>query len=118
MSDTCYRIRHVATGLFYRPCYDVNRKLKRDDGQWAGVYISCKSNLSDTGKRYSQKPTTKSFGGEIYNHVTVIKRKQDWLAQDPKKRGHVSTFGENKPEATTDSDWCIEKLENGAWVPA
>lgn len=57
-----YKIRHIPTGLFYRPGRACDKK-----------------NLSKNGKAYQQKPTLKWLGG-IYGHPVPKKSHygDDW----------------------------------------
>lgn len=58
----CYRIKHLPTGLYYRPSSEV--MIKCGDRK---IYV--KTNLSKKGKIYSTKPSESWFVGKIYNHL-------------------------------------------------
>jgi hypothetical protein len=59
-----YRIKHLPTGLYYRPSSEVQVKA-------AGTKRYVKTNLSKKGKLYTQRPSESWFVGKIYNHVAT-----------------------------------------------
>jgi hypothetical protein len=111
-----HRIRHIPTGLFYRPSTEVKIKgVRVSDGQRLSVYT--KTNLSKSGKVYNRRPTLKHISGSIYNHVVTQQFFVEYLRTErPSSYNQFSM--RNKAHPSPESDWQIEKFENNEWVPA
>lgn len=60
------RIKHIASGLYYRPSYHKAVKIKNHNGDNRTIYV--KSNLSRNGKIY-RAATLKWLRQGYYNHV-------------------------------------------------
>ena len=54
-----FKIKNLATGLFYRPYRIVNTNLST---------YQTKTNLSKNGKLYSKRPSLKFIGDGYYSH--------------------------------------------------
>lgn len=85
-----YRLKHLPTGLYYRPSRDV--KVKGADG----VSTWVKSNLSKDGKVYTSKPSLSWVEGGFYNHLAP-QRSSSWRRSE-----RVDTY---RPE-----DWAVEEV--------
>jgi hypothetical protein len=60
------RIKHIASGLYYRPSYHKAVKIKNHNGDNVAVYV--KSNLSKNGKIYRAATLAWLHQG-YYNHI-------------------------------------------------
>lgn len=112
-----HRIKHLPTGLFYRPSSEATIKgIRPADGQRRQTHT--KTNLSKTGKVYNHRPTLKHVAGRIYNHVEAQRLFIEYLKKEQPNSYHGSFDGRNKTMDAPESDWMIEKFENNEWVPA
>jgi hypothetical protein len=69
-----YRIKHLPTGLYYRP----SRELYVKGNNPIGKYV--KYNLSKVGKVYNKKPTLDWLGGATFTAPGVLEKVNpaDW----------------------------------------
>ncbi len=88
----CYRIKHLPTGLYYRPSSEVKNQF--------GCYV--KTNLSKTGKIYPRRPTLKHIGGAIYDHT------RNFLRRNDNGFGYIGYAGQAFP--THSGEWEIEEI--------
>lgn len=74
------RIKHIASGLYYRPRYDKAIKVKNHNGENCTVYV--KSNLSKDGKIYKAATLAWLHQG-YYNHLVSGEAfKKEWEGRD------------------------------------
>lgn len=93
-----YRLKHIPTGLYFRPSTEVIVKLP--NGSWGYV----KTNLSKTGKIYAKQPTIKWVGSVYYNHVYNRERMVAYGASSVWKH-------RNEVFATIPSEWEVEEVK-------
>ena len=97
-----YRMKHLPTGLYFRPSTEVKITLGGHDH-----YV--KTNLSKKGKIYSSKPTFNWIDPQFYNHVQFFNDKMIELLETGK-----STFDgrwdRNSVYPFIEEDWIIEEL--------
>ena len=110
-----HRIKHLPTGLFYRPSTEVLIKGKALDNTPRHLYV--KTNLSKRGKVYNQFPSLKHIGGGIYNHLITQRLFIDFL-EDKKLTPYDQFRWKNIVHAVPTSDWLVEKFEDNKWVSA
>lgn len=95
-----YRIKHLPTGLYYRPASQAKITFPGDTYECGGktyprpYYV--KTNLSKKGKVYSPKPSLKWIGDRIYSHMVPCK-------------SALTRYNEYMIPAP-ESDWLIEEV--------
>lgn len=97
----CYRLKHIPTGLYYRPSAELDIHL-------SGKRYRVKSNLSKKGKIYPQKPSLLWIGRGFYNHIQLQNEKMIDLLAD----GKVSLDGYKERNVLypfIESEWVIEE---------
>ena len=97
-----YRLKHIPTGLYYRPSRTVKYQGSREE--LAGWKV--KSNLCETGKEYYDFPPLAAIGGTITSHLDYDGKfietitNYHWWNRD-------SEYGYNRYEFDY-SEWIIE----------
>lgn len=94
-----YRIKHLPTGLYFKPSSEVWVKVGGDHS------VHVKTNLSKKGKVYTQLPSESWFTNGIYNH----------LAQQKRFKGITDVFSisyreRNRIYPAPREDWQIEEV--------
>lgn len=98
----CYRMKHVPTGLYYRPVGFVKCKVK---GELSRYY---KTNLSKKGKVYPNVPTFAWIGRNYYNHLYASEIDQKrYVDRNP---DFYSKLSEEKLFPYVPSEWIIEEV--------
>lgn len=91
----CYRIKHLPSGLYFRPSIKVTvtgKTGKRD-------YV--KTNLSKKGKVYATKPSLRWINNSIYSHLFTYE-----YIQERRRTRYIDGIVIPAP----DSDWLIEEV--------
>lgn len=113
-----YRVRHIASGLFYRPCTEVQLKAKRVDGSWSygrGV----KTNLSKTPKLYHKMPSQGMLSGSYYNHLTLAAQMQAAATQSGNPEWHpydFQRFGRETHLEAMNGAFEFERQDGNDWI--
>jgi hypothetical protein len=98
----CYRLKHIPTGLYYRPSAEVKLTI-------GGKYAYVKTNLSQKGKIYTSKPSLGWIDHGFYNHVQRMNDKMIELLAD----GKVSFDGRSDKHFLypyVADEWVIEEV--------
>ena len=95
-----YRLRHIPTGLYYRPSGEVKFKM-------GNIQLYIKTNLSKKGKVYSSKPSLSWIKHGFYNHVQFKYDRMIEMLTD----GKIDSFVSKKKclYPYVESDWIIEE---------
>jgi hypothetical protein len=83
MNQTFYKLRHIPTGLFFKP--NTN-------------FYTTKNNLSKTGKIYSKKPSFEYVKYGVYNGEKY-----------PTNDDHIASYGRDVCISYIPDDWEIVK---------
>lgn len=101
----CYRMKHVPTGLYYKPsgwarCKIYGKKF------WGEHY---RTNLSKKGKIYPAMPTFAWIGRSFYNHLMASQIDMQQLGPnaEPNFNRRLST---SKAFPFVQSEWIIEEV--------
>ncbi len=93
-----YRIKHIPTGLYYRPARQI--QLPLPDRKWG---FPSKSNLSKDGKIYTKRPPIEKWlKNGIWNHKNV-RLIEHWPGKSMRPASTKEPFDPN--------DWEIEESE-------
>jgi len=92
-----YRIKHIPTGLYFRPSRKIYVKHECYEWSWP-----TRSNLSKVGKVYAQKPSPGRYMKDgFWNHTNLRIVEGAWNRKHP----------EATKESYNPSDWAIEESE-------
>lgn len=97
-----YRMKHVPTGLYFRPAGYIRCKVKNEYAQYY------KTNLSKKGKVYPKMPTFAWIGRAYYNHLYASQIDQErYKTKDPSFWDKLSL---EKTFPYVPSEWIIEEV--------
>ena len=99
------RIKHIPTGLYYRPCYDKAVRITDDSGNDRTIYV--KSNLSKNGKIY-RAATLKWLHQGYYNHTVSEKSAKQKMSGKDFYQYYWDDINSNLK--FNESEWEVEEL--------